>query len=290
MTLTLDEPAGAANELPRAPQTIVERAKLDWRRWAKRAVALVVLVFLVMWVFDRLVGPVIHQQRQLHQASSFRTPKPEVVRGDAVAVVQIPELNLNEIVIEGATVDNVRGGPVHLEGSALPGDAGVMVIYGHRSAYGGPFGEIADLAKNDEVVVQARNGPIVKYIVDRVERRTRLASVDLGESPGDLSYLLLVTAEGRWVDGDQIVVVARALPVTDAEPLLPNLGLGTDGSSPIGLQTLLAAAAVTAMVLSIGFLRGRARTGVIVMVVTPIALLAVIWQLLSFDGLLPFAR
>jgi sortase A len=282
--------AARPSELPRAPESVVVRAERDWRRWAKRAAVLLVVGLVVLWMQDRLIGPLIHQQRQLHQASSFRTPKPTVTPGDAVAVVQVPTLNINQIVIEGATVDNLRGGPVHLEGSALPGDAGVMVLFGHRTSYGAPFREIGSLAANDEVVVQARNGPIVKYIVERVERGARLATVDIGDDPGALSYLLLVTNEGRWTDGDQVVVVARALPVTDAEPVLPNLGLGPNGSSPIGLQTLLAAAALVAVALTVGFLRGRARTGIIVMVTVPMVILAVIWQLMSLDALLPFAR
>jgi LPXTG-site transpeptidase (sortase) family protein len=245
---------------------------------------------LLLWVFGRLVGPLMFEQRQMHLAHSFGTPKPKVISGDAIAVLQIPVTGLNRIVVEGASVEHLRSGPARLAGSALPGDAGVMVVYGHRTAFGGPFEKNATLKNGDEIVIQARNGPIVKYIVDRVERDTRVTDVALGDDPGALAYLLLVNGEDRWTSGAQTVVVARSLPVTDADAVIPDLSVGPQRAVPITVETLLALGALASAVLGAAFLRGRANTVVIVAAALPAVALAALWLLISFESLLPIAR
>lgn len=277
-------------ELPRAHVEPVPRRSYPWRRWLRIAAAVVAGFVVLLWVFGRLVTPLMFEQRQMHLAYSFGTPRPKVVSGDAVAVLQIPSTGLNRIVVEGASVDHLRSGPSRLAGSALPGDAGIMVVYGHRSAYGGPFAKNGSLVSGAEVIIQARNGPIVKYVVDRVERKTRVADVVLGDDPGALAYLLLVSGEGTWTSGDQTVVVARSLPVTDAPPVLPLLGDGPGRSVPVTVETLLALGALASAVLAAAFLRRRASTVVIVVAVLPVLALATIWLLISIEALLPIAR
>lgn len=277
-------------ELPRAHTVAPPRRIYPWRRWLRTAAAVVVGFVVLLWVFGRLVTPLMFEQRQMHLAYSFGTPRPKVVSGDAVAVLQIPSIGVNRIVVEGASVNHLRSGPSRLAGSALPGDAGIMVVYGHRSAYGGPFAKNGSLVPGAEVVIQARNGPIVKYIVDRVERNTRVADVALGQDPGALAYLLLVSGEGTWTSGGQTVVVARALPVTDAAPVLADLSGGPARSVPITVETLLGLGALATAVLGAAFLRRRASTVVVVVAILPAAALATIWLLISFEALLPIAR
>ena len=286
------EPAPPAQrtELPRAKVEVRPRRTYPWKRWLRLGVGGVTSFLIVLWVFGRLVAPLMFEQRQMHLAHSFGTPKPTVVSGDAVAVLQIPSTGLNRIVVEGASVDHLRSGPSRLAGSALPGDAGVMVVYGHRRAYGGPFAKNGTLQRGAEVVIQARNGPIVKYVVDRVERNTRVADVVLGDDPGALAYLLLVSGEGTWTSGEQMVVVARALPVTDTAAVLPDLSGGPTRSVPVTIESLLALGALATAALGGSFLRRRAGVVVIVAAVLPAVAVATIWLLISFESLLPIAR
>lgn len=247
-------------------------------------------LFLLHLLYSEVVTGLVHDQRQQHLAADFDQPAAAVGDGDAVAVLQIPDLLVNEVVTEGVTVDHLRSGPAHLAGSALPGDAGIIVVYGHRDAYGGPFDRIDTLVNGQSVVMQARNGgPIVKYLVDRVERDVDVADVTVDQT--DLiSYLLLVTSEpGTFADG-QTVVVARALPVTDAAPTVPRLADVGAAAVPFGIDVLLALGSLVVAVLVAQQLRRRASTAVLLAVTTPIAVYAVLRLVMLADTVLPLAR
>ena len=67
--------------------------------------------------------------------------------GNAIGVVQIPRLGLNVVVAEGDAPQQLRSGPGHRFGTALPGDIGNAVIVGHRSGWGGPLASIGTSRK-----------------------------------------------------------------------------------------------------------------------------------------------
>jgi sortase A len=288
MTATLVPPT-RGDQLPRAERPIKVRPE---RRLKQRLVLAAILVVsaLVTWVvFDRLVGPMIATQRQQHLAASFNTPQPRLRPGDAMGVLQIPRLGASLIVVEGVSVDGLRGGPSHRSDSALPGDAGVMAIYGHRAAYGKPFADIDQLAAGDQIVVQARTGPIVQYVVDRVERDTDAASVVIADAQV-LSYLLLVTSEPGRTNNQQVVVVARALPLGDVPAIVPDLATSPQAEAPYGIDGLLTIGALAAAVCSAGYLRRRTGLGVTIAVVAPMAVYGWIRVLMLVDAVLPLTR
>ena len=139
-------------------------------------------------------------------------------------------------------------------------------------------------------MAQARNsGPIVRYVVDRVERNTSVSGVDL-PNRDSIAYLLLVTNESRWTSTDQIVVVARALPLTDSPPAIPSLPAAIATEAPFGIDALLAVGAAVASILAWRFLRTRASVGVRVGLVGAGAAYAVVRLLMSLDSVLPIAR
>jgi LPXTG-site transpeptidase (sortase) family protein len=276
--------------LPRAPRRERHRRTIPWKRWGVRAVVVVVGLFLLHLFYAEVVTGLVHDQRQQHLAAELQEPAAAVGDGDAVAVLQVPDLLLNEVVVEGVDVDHLRSGPARLSGSALPGDAGIVVVYGHRDAYAGPFEKISTLVNGQQVVLQARNnGPIVKYIVDRVERDVDVADVVV-EQTDLVSYLFLVTSEpGTFADG-QTVVVARALPVTDTAPVVPRLADVGAGAVPFGIEALLALGSLVIAVLVVQHLRARASQTVLLAVATPVALYAVLRLVMLADTVLPLTR
>jgi hypothetical protein len=165
-----------------------------------------------------------------------------------------------------------------------------MVLYGHRDGYGGPFENLSKIKAGDSVYAQARNGgPIVRYVVDRVERQATLSSLTFDKT--DLiSYAVLVTSERGVFDNNQLIVVARALPVTDAAPTVPDLSAGVDTEAPFGLESLLGVASAVAAVLCFRYLNGRTRDGVRVLATAPIAVFAAIQLMLLLDAILPLTR
>lgn len=269
--------------LPRAQRS-------PWKRALAVRVFVALSALLVSYFLQsRVLSSVIYEQRQLHLAAAVGQPKKPLVEGDAIGYLQIPAIGLDVTMIEGVTVDNLRSGPAHLGRTALPGDAGAMVVFGHRATYGGPFRRVVELTKGDAIDAQARSGgPIVEYLVDRVERHTRLADVKL-DKVDRIAYAILVTAESGLFNNEVTVVVARALPVTDAEAATVDLGTGPDRGFPFGLGLLLGNASAVGAVLAWRFLRGRAGVGLRWMVLTPMVALALLAFFWSLEWVFPLA-
>jgi LPXTG-site transpeptidase (sortase) family protein len=244
----------------------------------------------MLWIFGAIVEPLMYTQRQQHLSASYSARIPQIHQSDAALALQMSAIDSSTIVVEGVSVDNLRGAPAHLSGSGLPGDPGVMVIYGHRHGYGAPFANLDRLAKGASIVVKARNGPIVDYRVDRVERNTTLAAVKLGDDTKALSYLLLATSEDGTFNDKQLVVVARALPLSDATPLLPALDDRPARVLPFGIDVVLGNAALVAAVLAWRFLRRRASPSVRIAAVAPMAIFAAVRFALMLDSLRPLTR
>jgi sortase A len=79
----------------------------------------------------------------------------------ALTRMLIPKINLDAIVLEGASRKQLSLGPGHITDTALPGETGNAVITGHRDTF---FRHIFELGKGDEIDVQ-RNGQVFHYRV-----------------------------------------------------------------------------------------------------------------------------
>jgi len=153
--------------------------------------------------------------------------------GTPVAVLSIPEIGLNVVVLQGTTSDVLEGGPGHLRDTAMPGQEGVSVILGRRAAYGGPFARIASLSP----------GAIFKVITAQGVTRYRVLDVRRAGDPNPpvkrgRGRLILATADGPpfaptgvvWVDADTVSAPKLApTMVISASDLSPSeLALGTE--------------------------------------------------------------
>ncbi len=84
---------------------------------------------------------------------------PRVPVGAAWARLYLPSLSRRSFaVVEGVGAGDLRRGPGHLPGSAAPGQVGNLVLSGHRTTYGAPFGELDRLRPGDPVVLETRDG------------------------------------------------------------------------------------------------------------------------------------
>jgi LPXTG-site transpeptidase (sortase) family protein len=75
----------------------------------------------------------------------------KLVAGAPGARVVAPQIDLDAIVLEGVSDDELNGGPGHFPGSALPGDAGNAVISAHRDRH---FNRLGELQVGDTVVTE----------------------------------------------------------------------------------------------------------------------------------------
>src|SRR5579864_2983809 len=78
--------------------------------------------------------------------------------GDVFARLSIPRLHTALYVVEGTDHDELRRGPGHLEGTAMPGDSGNCVIAGHRDTH---FQVLANIRDGDKIEITTVRGEFV---------------------------------------------------------------------------------------------------------------------------------
>ena len=167
-------PAPAARPLrPVTPRAIAVAA-------AAWLVVTVVAVPLVLYG----VGPLLEQRDQTELLSDYRveirqaaaqtnglpgvelpTRAPET--GSPVAILDIPEMKLEQVVVEGVGPQQTRRGPGHVPGTAGPGQPGNSAIVARRSTFGGPFRPLGSLETGDEILVTTTQGQSI-YVVTEV--------------------------------------------------------------------------------------------------------------------------
>jgi sortase A len=76
--------------------------------------------------------------------------------GQAFAILRIPRLGrgYTKVVVEGVSTEDLKKGPGHYPGTALPGQIGNVAIAGHRTTYGEPFNRLAELRPGDTISVE----------------------------------------------------------------------------------------------------------------------------------------
>jgi len=173
--------------------------------------------------------------------------------GTPVAVIDIPVIDVREVVLEGTSGGVLQSGPGHRRNSPLPGQVGTSVVFGRQASYGGPFKRLADLRTGSTITVTTGQG-VSKYKV--IDRRYRGAPVPPPPSSGG-GRLVLVTAEGTpfvpsgalRVDADLVTPampasrsVITAAAMTPAEEVMAG-----DASTPWALVLWLQALTIAAI-------------------------------------------
>ena len=166
------------------------------------------------------------------------TPPPQLLApGTPVAVLNIPAIGLKTVVFEGTSGQVLEGGPGHVRDTPLPGQPGQSVIFGRRTAYGGPFSRLPTLHVGDYFTVTTGQGVATYRVID-----VRRAHDPTPQPPtGDQGLLTLVTADGPplapsgvlYVDAD-LTSQPRAAPpmVLTRSDLGPSEQvLGTDAQA-----------------------------------------------------------
>ncbi len=123
--------------------------------------------------------------------------------GAPVAVLSIPAIGLRTVILQGTTGAVLENGPGHLRTSVLPGQAGVSVILGRQTAYGGPFGALATLVPGDSIKVVTGQTVASYKVID-----LRRAGDPLPPAPASgAGRLILVTADGAPLEPSGVLRV-----------------------------------------------------------------------------------
>jgi LPXTG-site transpeptidase (sortase) family protein len=156
--------------------------------------------------------------------------------GTPVAVLRIPEIGLNAVVLEGTSGQVLENGPGHLRDTPLPGQAGVSVIFGRRTAYGGPFSRLSTLHSFDAFTVTTGQG-VARYRVMDVRRPGDPAPLPLAAGQG---RLILATADGPPLVPSGVLRVDADLtsPANPAPPMVVSAANLAAGEQALGTDTL----------------------------------------------------
>jgi sortase A len=125
--------------------------------------------------------------------------------GSPVAVIDIPRISLNQVVVEGTGEDDLSKGPGHYTGTPLPGEEGNVGIAGHRTTWGHPFYNLDQLQAGDKIILATSRGTFVY----RVTRSLIVQPTDVGvlkQTP--TPTLTLTTCNPRYSAAQRLVVKA----------------------------------------------------------------------------------
>jgi len=150
--------------------------------------------------------------------------------GAPIAILQIPNIGVTEAVVQGSRSSQLRDGPGHVLGTALPGQPGNAVVAGRKTMYGGPFRHLGSLRPGDVIHTTTGEGNTTYRVTDV----THLAATDgsFVQNHGD-NRLTLFTTDASWTASGRLVVTAKLVghpyPPTNTQQPLDADGLGLTG-------------------------------------------------------------
>jgi len=133
-----------------------------------------------------------------------------------VAKIEIPRIGVDWIVVEGVEVADLRKGPGHYPGTALPGVRGNVAIAGHRTTYGAPFQDINELDPGDEIILTSVTG---RYVYRVTGTQIVSPSETSVLAPSEEPILTLTSCHPEYSARERIIVSA-AFDAAASSPLL----------------------------------------------------------------------
>ncbi len=144
----------------------------------------------------------------------------ETTKGQPIAVIEIPKIGLNHIVVSGTDKGSLQKGPGHYPTTPLPGQLGNAAIAGHRTTYGAPFGQLHELVVGDKIILVTLRG---KFTYEVTEGNKIVSPKDVGVinpvvDPADptgatyLPTLTLTTCHPKFSAAQRLIVHAKLVP------------------------------------------------------------------------------
>ncbi len=248
----------------------------------------VALLFVAYQVWGTAFQAGRHQDRL---ASSFAAgPEPSetslVLGSGVVARIEIPEIGVDQYVVEGTGNEQTEQGPGHYVGSSMPGRPGNAAIAGHRTTYGAPFNRLNELEIGDQIVTTTVEGSTT-YVVTESPRPVSNQNDAVFADYGD-DRLTLTTSHPKFTTSQLLVVVAKPkVPFTTAaagETSVADLSVAGDrgwhpGELPATLLVLVTIAVLARLHVPLARRSSRVMTVAIELPLWWIALLLLFQQL-----------
>ena len=152
-----------------------------------------------------------------------------LIEGDWTAFLVIPKIGLDELVVEGVEVEDLKEGPGHYPFTKMPGESGNAAIAGHRTTYGAPFNKLDDLVAGDPITVTTRAGTFRYNVTEK--KIVTPDEVSVLDDTAD-NRLTLTTCHPMYSAAERLIVVAHLVgPPVDA-PAAPVDGAPSAATPP----------------------------------------------------------
>jgi sortase A len=234
MASTIESPAARATDAP-------PRRPLDWRsvvRWFGW-LCLMGAAFFAGYVAWLLWGTGLETKaaqdelrdtitRSFAGGPDDAAPPPAGTRGvpgSAYAIIRIPEIGVNYVVVEGTDYTSLKKGPGHYPDTADPWDGkGRVGIAGHRTTYLSPFYHLDRVAEGDEILLETEYGRF-RYAVTGTSVIPSAGSGVVLEQT-DEPTLVLTTCHPRFSSSQRLIVEADLVEAPPSVPT-PSVQTGT---------------------------------------------------------------
>jgi sortase A len=151
----------------------------------------------------------LRQQLETRIAAAERNPRvgePTSLPGRAYAILQVPSIDVDVVVVEGTDVVDLKAGPGHYALTDDPWDQeGRVGIAGHRTTYGAPFWDLSEVRRGDDIRLVTELGTF-GYEVTRVREVLPTAGQVL--RPTRQPSLVLTTCAPRFSAARRLIVTA----------------------------------------------------------------------------------
>lgn len=140
--------------------------------------------------------------------------------GTPVFSLTIPKIDVANVVVQGVEVEDLKLGPGHYPDcrgefvkplctdaeEVWPGEEGRVILSGHRTTYGAPFGQLDKLEPGDEIITDTQWGKFT-YVVTEIEivspNSTDIANPQPGGSNAEIA---LTTCHPEFSASQRLIV------------------------------------------------------------------------------------
>jgi sortase A len=139
-----------------------------------------------------------------------------IALGEPIARLEIPRLNVDNVVVAGVGVSELQQGPGHFPDTPLPGQLGNAAIAGHRTTYGQPFRNVDQLEPGDEIRITTIAGRFV-YRVTGTQIVTPSQYEVVATTREDVAVITLVSCHPAWSAAQRIIISGELDPEASDE-------------------------------------------------------------------------
>ena len=231
-------------------------------------------------------------------------PMPAPPEGEPVGIIGIPKIGLQSVIVEGVSKADLKKGPGHYPGTALPGQAGNAGIAGHRTTYGAPFNRIDELVPGDEIKIATAQGAFTYKVIPAPGQTSQAwyvvkpSQVEVLDEVGD-NRLTLTACHPKYSARERIIVhaVLQAPPAAtpavgsvdqpEAPTVAADFDEGLEGDPDALPKALLFGAAAAALMVLAWVLARHLRRWFVYLVAPPGVLVLIWFGYVHMDHYLP---